>query len=194
MTTTVTAARPTTRRRTGPVAVYLFTTAALALGAALLVPDYVIEPMGRMTHYMALIGPENPAHPWTLLFGMGGMVIAYALIIPYLVGLLPEGAARVGTLLLAALTASFAAYLLRWVLGPMLQGTLDSHGAMDVVSLVALALTPVPLVAASVLLLATGRLNGQWVYYGAALLHVGMLTGMLAADLVGGAGGAPHVG
>jgi hypothetical protein len=156
---TATATRPTTR--TGPLATYLLAIAALALGAVALIPDYIVEPMGRMTHYMALIGPENPAHPWTLLFGMGGMVIAYALIIPYLVGLLPEVAAKVGTLLLAALTASFAAYLIRWGLGPMLAGTLDSHGAMDVVSLVALALTPVPLVAASVLLLATGRLNGQ---------------------------------
>jgi hypothetical protein len=194
MTTTVTATRPTTRHRTGPLAAYLLVLAAAVVGGAFVVPDYVIEPMGRMTHYMALISPENPAHPWTLAFGMGGMVIAYALIIPYLVGLLPEGAARVGTLLLSALTAAFAAYLIRWALGPMLAGTLDSHGAMDVVSLVALELTPVPLVAAAVLLLATGRLNGPWVYYGAALLHVGMLTGMLAADLFGGGGGTPHVG
>jgi hypothetical protein len=192
--TTATATRPTARHRTGPLVAYLLTVAALAVGAAVLVPNYVVEPMGRMTHYMALIGPENPAHPWTLLFGMGGMVIAYALIIPYLVGLLPEGAARVGTLLLAALTTAFAAYLIRWALGPMLAGTLDAHGAMDVVSLVALMLTPIPLVAAAVLLLATGRLDGQWVYYGAALLHVGMLTGMLAADLFGGGAGVPHVG
>ena len=185
MTTTV---RPAADRRQGRVVAYAAAVAALSLAAITLVPSYLVEPMGRETHLMALYGPGNPGAPWTLLFGMGGMVIAYALIIPVLVGLLPARAAEVGTLALGALTAAFAAYLARWGLDLLIFGG-PSHGLMDSLSVLAFICTPIPILVAAFRLLATGRLDGRLVYAGAALLHVGMFAAMLAADLFSGGGG-----
>jgi hypothetical protein len=190
MATTPVAERPTAAGRHTRVAAYVVVVGVLCLAAATIIPNYLVAPMGRETHLMALFGPGNPAAPWTLFFGMGGMVIAYALIIPVLVGLLPPRAAEVGTVALAALTAAFAAYLARWGLGLLIFGG-DSHGLMDSISVLAFILTPIPLLAAAVALLATGRLHAPRVYVGALLLHIGMFTAMLAANPLGGGGGAP---
>jgi hypothetical protein len=189
MATTPVAERPTATRRHTRVAAYVAAVTVLCL-ATTIIPDYLVEPMGRETHLMALFGPNNPAAPWMLAFGMGGMVIAYALIIPVLVGLLPPRAAAVGTVALAALTAAFAAYLARWGPGLLIFGG-DSHGLMDSLSVLAFLLTPIPLLSAAMALLATGRLHAPQVYVGALLLHVGMFTAMLAANPFGGGGGTP---
>jgi hypothetical protein len=192
MATTDTPVAPpqaTTTSRHTRVAAYAAAVTAACLAAVTLVPDQLVDPMGRETHLMALFGPGNPAAPWTLLFGMGGMIIAYALIIPVLVGLLPPRAAEVGTLLLGGLTAAFAAYLARWGLDLLIFGG-DSHGLMDSLSVLAFIVTPIPILIAAFRLLATGRLDARLVYAGAALLHVGMFAAMLAANLFGG-GPAP---
>jgi hypothetical protein len=188
MATAPVAERPTAAGRHTRAAAYMAAVAALCLAAATIIPNYLVEPMGRETHLMALFGPNNPAAPWTLAFGMGGMVIAYALIIPVLVGLLPPRAAEVGTLLLAALTAAFAAYLIRHASSLLIFGG-GSDGLADSVSVLAFILTPLPILAAAVRLLATAELNAKQVYLGALLLHIGMLAAMLAANPFRGFGG-----
>jgi hypothetical protein len=187
----VTVIRPGSRLR---AIGFVIAATALAVAAALLVPDYLVEPMGRETHYMALVGPGNPHGPWTLLWLMAAPVlVVYGLILPTLPGWLPSSAAKGGAVLLGLVTATIAGYLVRWAIIPLsLEG--DWHGLVDAVAMVALAATAIPAVAAGAVVVARGELDVAKVVLAGIVLHVGMIGGMLAADLLGGRAGAPHVG
>jgi hypothetical protein len=164
--------------------------AAVATGAA--VPNYLVAPMGRETHFMALIGPGNPHAPGTNLWLMAPMVVVYGMILTSLVaGWLPVRVGKVGVLLLGLVTASIAGYLTRWALVPF---TVDGGwlGLVDIVAMLAYAAAAVPAVWAGSAIAARDEVLVGKVVAAGILLHAGMLPGMLAADLLGGPGGGGH--
>lgn len=157
-------------------------TAALLLAGAvgLLLPSAFTDPMGRETHYMALIGPANPAHPWTLAWLMAAyMAPVYGLVLPFVAGWVSERVARVGVLALGLVAASALPYLVRWGIVPLTRGG-GWHGPVDIISLVAVAAVAVPAVRAGLLVAEADELPAGWVVAAGIALHIGMLTGMLA--------------
>jgi hypothetical protein len=190
----VAAARRDPTRR-GWASAFGATAVLVGIAAAALIPNLIVEPMDGMTHYMAFVGPGNPGHPWTLLLGMGGMIVAYAGPLAALLSVYParhrQRVIQGGVLALTLATCALAGYFARYALGAALFGGLELHGTVDWLSVILLILTPVPLLAASLLLLATGRLEDRWVWIGAVLLHLGtMIFGMAATSLLGGS--EPH--
>jgi hypothetical protein len=171
---------------------YVAAAVTVAALVAYWTPSYVVMPMGRETHYMALVGPANPGAPWTLLGLMAAPVlIVYGLILPTVAGWLPERAAKAGVLALGLVTAGIAGYLVRWAIWP-LSSSGGWHGLVDWVSMVAFAATSLPALAAGAVLAGRGRLATGLVVAAGIVLHVGMIGGMLAADLLGGGGMGAH--
>jgi hypothetical protein len=181
---------PTTTRRAPAqdlrlwAVLYAAAVLSVSTALALRLPDWTAHPMGRMTHYMAVVGPDAPGYPWSnwLLMGLP-VVLVYGLILPAALGPLPGRAAQVGVLLLAPVTLLAGVYWLR--LGWPVTEAGAWGGVMDWLSVVALVVTPLPVLAAAVVLLARRDLRAWWVVVGGILLHVGMIGGMQAADLLG---------
>jgi hypothetical protein len=197
---------PTTVRRTGLAIAYLAAIAAAAAALVALVPNYVVEPMPGMTHVMALIGGANDSHPWLYLLGLGAMIPAYGLLIPFLVAFLTYTLTgrgprprpwmpKAAVLAMVPLTVGFAAYLAAHLAGPLILGG-ESHGYDDSAAVLLFVVTPLPLAVAAYRTLRDGAVDAwsAWaIYAGAAVLHAAMFAAMFAPDLFGGGGTHGHV-
>jgi hypothetical protein len=117
--------------------------------------------------------------PWSFWLTMGAMLPIYLLVIPFLVGLVPEAIAKVGVVIATLWTVAAGSYLVGWL------GTTHHLSGWTLLATALLIITPVPLIFASTRIIAKGVLVGALVYVGALLLHAGMFIGMSTDHMPG---------